>query len=328
MTRQNISTGSFANDGSGDTLRTAGNKINENFVELYNKLGGDSDALVGALNVSSSGLSFEGGVDDNNETTLNAANPTQDNIITLPNTSGNIVIDSATQTLLNKTLTSPALKTPRINDTSSTHNYFITVSELAADRNIALPALGSDDTFVFNNNAATLTNKTFTTPTISTPNVSGHIADLNGAEVFGITPAANAVNHINVENAATGASPFLSAHGADPNINICLKGKGTGSVTIEKGAYSSVVMTSTGAADVSKGFILANSATPITITVADGTTVGEHKIFTNKNAGAATITPANFGPGTSIALDNNEGCQMIWDGANWQLIGNNGGTVS
>ena len=61
---------------------------------------------------------------------------------------------------------------------------------------------------------------------------------------------------------------------------------------------------------------------------ADGTTVGEHKIFTNKNAGAATITPANFGPGTSIALNNNQGCHMIWDGGNWQLIGNNGGTVS
>lgn len=328
MTRQNISTGSFANDGSGDTLRTAGNKINENFVELYNKLGGDSDALVGALNVSSSGLSFEGGVDDNNETILNAANPTQDNIITLPNTSGNIVIDSATQTLLNKTLTSPALKTPRINDTSSTHNYFITVSELAADRNIALPILGSDDTFVFNNNAATLTNKTFTTPTISTPNISGHIADLNGAEVFGITPAANAVNYIDVENAAVGSSPILSAHGADANMNLRIRGKGLGSVSVEKGSYGSVEITATGAADTSKSFIIANSATPVAISLADATTIGELKIFTNKNAGAATITPANFGPGTSIALSNNEGCQMIWDGSNWQLIGNNGGTVS
>lgn len=328
MTRQNISTGTFANDGSGDTLRQAGQKINENFVELYNKLGGDSNTLTGTLSIAGSGISFEGATDDANETVLNAEDPTQDNTITLPNTSGNVVLDSATQTLLNKTLTSPTLKTPRINDTSSTHNYFVTVSELVADRNINLPILGSDDIFVFNNHAATLTNKTLTTPTLTEPLITGHIADANGAEVFGITPAANAVNHIDVENAAAGASPFLNAHGSDPNINICLKGKGTGSVTIEKGAYSVGEMTSTGAADTSKGFILANSATPITITVADGTLVGEHKIFTNKNAGAATITPANFGPGTSIALDNNEGCQMIWDGGNWQLIGNNGGTVS
>ena len=328
MTRQNISTGTFANDGSGDTLRQAGQKINENFVELYNKLGGDSNTLTGTLSIAGSGISFEGATDDTNETVLNALDPTQDNTITLPNVSGNVVLDSATQTLLNKTLTSPTLKTPRINDTSSTHNYFVTVSELVADRNINLPILGSDDIFVFNDHAATLTNKTLTAPTLTTPLVSGHIADANGAEVFGISPAVNAVNHIDVENATAGSSPFLNAHGSDTDINICLKGKGTGSVTIEKGAYTVGEITSTGAADVSKGFILSNSATPITITVADGTTVGEHKIFTNKNAGAATITPANFGPGTSIALDNNEGCQMIWDGGNWQLIGNNGGTVS
>ena len=32
MTRQNINIGSSANDGTGDTLRTAGTKINQNFI--------------------------------------------------------------------------------------------------------------------------------------------------------------------------------------------------------------------------------------------------------------------------------------------------------
>ena len=35
MTRQNISIGSAANDGTGDTLRSAGTKINNNFREIY-----------------------------------------------------------------------------------------------------------------------------------------------------------------------------------------------------------------------------------------------------------------------------------------------------
>ena len=43
MARENISIGSSANDGTGDTLRNAGTKINDTFVELYLKLGGDSD---------------------------------------------------------------------------------------------------------------------------------------------------------------------------------------------------------------------------------------------------------------------------------------------
>ena len=37
MAQQTISTGSSANDGTGDTLRSAGTKINENFTELYGR---------------------------------------------------------------------------------------------------------------------------------------------------------------------------------------------------------------------------------------------------------------------------------------------------
>ena len=45
MTRQNINIGSAANDGTGDTLRSAGTKINQNFQEIYTQLGGDSSTL-------------------------------------------------------------------------------------------------------------------------------------------------------------------------------------------------------------------------------------------------------------------------------------------
>lgn len=52
---------------------------------------------------------FEGATADAYETTLTVVDPTQDNTITLPNTTGNVVIDTATQTLTNKTLTSPTI---------------------------------------------------------------------------------------------------------------------------------------------------------------------------------------------------------------------------
>jgi len=328
MTRQNIANGTYANDGSGDTLRQASQKINENFVELYQKLGGDSNALTGILSIASSGISFEGATDDANDTVLNAADPTQNNTINLPNASGNIVLDSATQTLLNKTLTGPIVSGIKIKDNDASHTYNFIAGSLTANHNINIPTLSDSDTLTLIAASQTLTNKTLTAPTMSQPKVSGYVADVNGAELIGITATGSAVNHVGVQNAATTTNPILSAAGDDPNINLNLTGKGNGSVEVEKGAYSVGEITSTGAADTSKGFILANSATPITISVADGTTVGEHKIFTNKNAGAATITPANFGPGTSIALNNNQGCHMIWDGGNWQLIGNNGGTVS
>jgi hypothetical protein len=52
---------------------------------------------------------FEGATADAHETTLTVAEPTQDNTITLPNTSGTVAILDATQTLTNKTLTTATL---------------------------------------------------------------------------------------------------------------------------------------------------------------------------------------------------------------------------
>jgi len=68
-----------------------------------------------------SGITFEGSTADSNETFLTVVDPTQDNTITLPNTSGTVTINDATQTLTNKTITSPTINgTPVITGLSST----------------------------------------------------------------------------------------------------------------------------------------------------------------------------------------------------------------
>ena len=41
MSKQTVNIGTSANDGTGDPLRTAFDKTNDNFIELYNALGGD-----------------------------------------------------------------------------------------------------------------------------------------------------------------------------------------------------------------------------------------------------------------------------------------------
>lgn len=46
MTKQTINIGSAANDGTGDPLRTAFDKINDNFNEVYDKLGGASLSTI------------------------------------------------------------------------------------------------------------------------------------------------------------------------------------------------------------------------------------------------------------------------------------------
>jgi hypothetical protein len=42
MAKQTVNIGTVANDGTGDEIRTGGDKINDNFNELYAHLGGDT----------------------------------------------------------------------------------------------------------------------------------------------------------------------------------------------------------------------------------------------------------------------------------------------
>lgn len=322
MTRQNLDLGTTANDGTGDTLRQAGIKINTNFEELYQKLGGDSSTLTGAISAGASGVVFEGSTADDFETSLVVVDPTADRTATLPDATGTIVLDAATQTLTNKTLTAPVLSLPEINDTSGDHQYKITVNELAADIELALPIMVANDEFVFVNTSQNLTNKNLLSPLLTTARIGTSINDQAGASMIAFSPTGSAVNGFSMTNAATGNGPQLKAVGTDTNIDMNVSGEGTGSVNIEKAAYGASTIQVNGAASASHSLIICNKGTTLFVTLADGTTVGEYKIFTNRGAGNATITPDNFASGTSFTLQQNEGTQVVWDGFNWHLIGN------
>lgn len=100
MARQTLNRGTTANDGTGDTLRTAAQKINENFEELYLSIGGDSATT--SVTLTQDGVVFEGQAEDDFETTLCAVEPTADNIVYVPNDGGTLILDSCAQTLTNK----------------------------------------------------------------------------------------------------------------------------------------------------------------------------------------------------------------------------------
>ena len=195
MTRQNISTGSSANDGTGDTLRSAGTKINANFTELYTFLGGNANTLSTQVSLEDSSIVFEGATADAHETRIMAENATADRLVRIPNASGTLVMDTLSQTITNKTLGEVSFQS----------------AEIDADGDCS--------------DTATL--------------------------------------------------------------------------------------------------IICNKATALAVGLNNGTTVGEYKIFINKGAGDATITPDNFsGSNSSFALEQHEGATCVWDGSNWFLIGN------
>jgi hypothetical protein len=65
------------------------------------------DTYIGQTNLVS--ITFEGTTPDANETVLTVVDPTDDRTITLPDATGTVVLATATQTLTNKTLTSPTI---------------------------------------------------------------------------------------------------------------------------------------------------------------------------------------------------------------------------
>lgn len=329
MTRQVISTGTTANDGTGESLRSFATKANNNFLEVYRLLGGDSSDFVGNVKFGNNQVIFEGAsLLDNLRTVLSGGTPSKLNTITLPDSSGEMIISTAEQDLYKKHLYDTKidgdLRLHGVSGTGYYHFHYEGVVDSGTDLIINFPDLLDSDTFIFANHPATFTNKTLISPILNTPRITTAINDVNGAEIIKVTSTASAVNELTIENAISGGRPLLKASGDDTNITLCLSGKGTGSVEITKAAYASSTITANGAASAEATYIICNKSTALAVSLANGTVVGEYKIFTNKGVGVATVTPASFAQGTSFALATNDGCQVIWDGSNWHLIGNQG----
>ena len=134
------------------------------------------------------------------------------NTLTLPaGASSTLVSLVSADTLTNKTLTSPVLTTPQINDTSSDHQYVFAASELAADRTVTLPLLAGDDEFVFKDHTQTLTNKTLTSATLT--GLFGSVQSLSGAGAVNLTDTVTEIT-------STGADALTLANGTVGQVKV------------------------------------------------------------------------------------------------------------
>jgi len=86
-------------------------------------------------------------------------------------------------------------------------------------------------------------------------------------------------------------------------------------------SYATQTMNGDGAVNDSDTLILFNSTGTIAATLGDGNTVGQYKIFLNKNSGVATVTPTSFANGANFALSRYGSTQAVWAGSDWYLIG-------
>ena len=110
------------------------------------------------IGVFTSTIVMEGSTADAHELTLSAGDPTVDRTATFPDATGTIVLDTATQTLTNKTLTTPVISS--ITNGAATLTLPTSTGTIALTSDIAAGIVTETGT-------QTLTNKTLTSPVIS-----------------------------------------------------------------------------------------------------------------------------------------------------------------
>jgi len=139
---------------------------------------------------------------------------------------------------------------------------------------------------------------------LTTPKITTAIKDANGNEIIETPATASAVNQIKIINAATGNNPSIEASGDDTNINLYLKGKGTGRVKLYDGSsYIDPINTN--------GWVLSEdtwtyaSATSFTISGVDRTAIftkGTRIKLTQTTDKYFVVTSSSFSTNTTVNI--------------------------
>lgn len=105
----------------------------------------------------------------------------------------------------------------------------------------------------------------------TSPSIVTGFLDANGVTWITQTPVASAVNGINIQNNTSTNSPVISAQGADSNIFLQLKGKGTSGAQVQ-GVSTSGTAPAGFVGEIINSVIIAASSVPVTSNVARNVT--------------------------------------------------------
>ena len=294
MAKQALGLGTIANDNTGDTLRAGGDKINDNFSELYSALGNGTTLTVNVTNPAAgqvlryNGSTFlpsdytnlTAALDVNGNSIISSSNG---NINIAPNGTGNLTLGVGS-------ITSTFSGTDGSIDLPTTVKYKNEYTSLAA-----APA------------AATYTGYFFTVDGDDKPYVNINIT----AGGVGDTRAALLTQYSGIDDLAN-----VDVTTVAPNLNQTLKWNGTNWVPADDNAgVSSVNLFATVAGD--SGSTTADSQTD-TLTIAGGTnitTAVSGDTLTVNFSGTLTTTLAALTDTNTAGLT--QGDNLFYNGTSW-----------
>jgi hypothetical protein len=288
-----------------------------------------TNPIISGTNVDAS-IVFEGATADAYETTLTVVDPTQDNTITMPNTTGTVVIATAVQTLTNKTLTSPTisgspvitgLSSAGMSTSSATPKDY--VDNILGSATAAATSAASAATSA--SSAATSAGSSETSAIASASSATSSASSATAAATSATSAAASATA------AATSATSSASSATAAATSATSAAASATAAATSATSAAASVTTAANSAtAAATSATSAAASATAASTSAASAATsatsaAASYDEFDDRYLGSKTSDPTLDNDGGALitgALYFNSviSAMKVYDGAAWDLV--------
>jgi hypothetical protein len=238
---------------------------------------------------------FEGTTADAYETTLTVTDPTQDNTITLPNTTGTVVIANAVQTLTNKTM-GDALNAGgfKITNLATPTDASDAVRKDFADAQVAAAATSAASAATSASSAATSASSALTSANSASTSASSALTSANSAATSASTMAASVAA---AQTSATSAAASATA-------------AATSATSAETSATAAATSASSASTSASSALTSANSAstsataaaTSATSAAASATAAATSATSAAASATAASTSASSASTSASSAL--------------------------
>lgn len=285
-------------------------------------------------NISGAGVDasivFEGATPDAFETTLTVVDPTQDNTITMPNTTGTVVIATAVQTLTNKTLTSPTISgSPVITGLSSAGMS----ASSATPKDYVDSILGSAT--AASTSAASAATSATSAATSATSASNSAIASASSATASATSATAAATSATSAAASATAATTSATSAATSATAAATSATSAAASATAAATSATSAAASATTAANsvaTIAGYATssANSATAAATSAASAATsatsaAASYDAFDDRYLGSKTSDPTLDNDGNALitgALYFNSvvSAMKVYNGSSWDLV--------